>query len=84
MSNKMTFKCKSCNNWEKEIPAQWSDVSPRFCGNDTCELSAKKGKGRKSFKSSPEMLEKVMPVAAASPWPTESAPKSKVRTKRSK
>jgi hypothetical protein len=60
----MTYKCKCCNVWEKAIPADWSDVVPRFCGNSRCELSMKKSKGKKGFRTSPEMLERVMPVVA--------------------
>lgn len=60
MMEKITFKCNNCG-WEKQIPGQWTDLSPRFCGNNSCELSAKKGKGKKSFKSHPEQLEKKLP-----------------------
>lgn len=57
---KLTYKCNSCG-WEKAIPAQWGDVSPRFCGNSSCDYSLKKGKGKKSFKSHPDQLQKIMP-----------------------
>lgn len=62
MTDKVTYKCMCCNDWEKSISAAWADVSPRFCGNNSCEMSIKKGKGKKSFKSNPEMLQKVMPA----------------------
>ncbi len=83
--DKVTYKCKCCNNWSKAIPAAWGDVSPRFCGNNSCELSLKKGKGKKSFKSNPEMLEKVLPAPKpkAEDKPTKS-PAQKVRGRKKK
>lgn len=53
---KVKYKCKGCG-WSKELPAEWADVKPRFCPTPTCEMSVKKSKGRKSFRSHPDMLE---------------------------
>ena len=76
---RMTYKCKCCNAWEKSIPVEWADVSPRFCGNEKCDLSMKKSKGKKSFRSQPDMLDKVMPTAPQAPVKAKA---SKVRTKK--
>ncbi len=83
--DKVTYKCKCCDSWEKAIPAAWGDVSPRFCGNNSCELSVKKSKGKKSFKSHPEMLEKCLPVVKPKQddKPTKS-PSQKVRGRKKK
>jgi hypothetical protein len=78
MTQMMTYKCKCCDVWEKAIPADWSDVAPRFCGNKRCELSLIKSKGKKGFRNSPEMLERVMPVE---PAPVEAPKTSKSRRK---
>lgn len=53
---KVKYKCKGCG-WSKELPSTWADVKPRFCPTPTCEMSVKKSKGRKSFKTNPDMLE---------------------------
>lgn len=53
---KATFKCKLCG-WEKQLPETWANVTPRFCGNHKCEMSARGGKGKKSFRITPELLE---------------------------
>ena len=71
----MTYKCKCCG-WSKSIPASWGDDSPRFCQNSKCEMSLKKGRGKKSFRSNPDMLEKILPVKKPQPAPTK-APKVK-------
>lgn len=78
----ITYICKSCG-WTKDIPATWSDISPRFCGNNSCELSIKKSKGKKSFKSEPDKLEKIVPA----PKPkielkTEKSPENRVRNRK--
>ena len=81
---KVTYKCKCCG-WQKAIPAAWADVSPRFCGENTCEYSIKKGKGKKSFKSNPDMLEKVMPVVKPKQEERPSkTPQGKVRGRKKK
>lgn len=78
----MTYKCKSCG-WEKSIPALWSDVKPRFCANAKCELSLKKGKGKKSFRSNPEQLEAIMPAPKPAPEASKPAKKGpKVKKKK--
>lgn len=80
--DKVTYKCNCCG-WEKSIAAAWADVSPRWCGDGSCEFSLKKSKGKKSYKSHPDMLQKIMPVAKPK---EESRPvktsQSKVRKKR--
>jgi len=53
---KVKYKCKGCS-WTKEMPGDWADVKPRFCPTPSCEMSLKKSKGRKSFRSHPEMLD---------------------------
>lgn len=53
---KVKFKCKGCG-WTKELPETWGDVVPRWCPTPTCEMSVKKSKGRKSFRTNPEMME---------------------------
>lgn len=58
--DKITYTCKCCG-WMTEVPGEWTDMSPRFCGNSSCELSLKKSKGKKSFKSNPDQLIKQLP-----------------------
>lgn len=53
---KVKYRCKGCG-WTKTLVAEWADVKPRFCFTPTCEMSVKKSKGRKSFRTNPEMLE---------------------------
>lgn len=53
---KVKYRCKGCG-WTKELVADWADVKPRFCPTPTCDMSVKKSKGRKSFRSDPDMLE---------------------------
>ena len=53
---KVKYTCAACLNWSKAIPATWGDIRPKFCGNNTCSLSLKKGKGKNSFRKSPESL----------------------------
>lgn len=53
---KVKYRCKGCG-WNKELPKEWADVKPRFCPTPTCEMSVKKSKGRKSFRSHPDMLD---------------------------
>jgi len=53
---KVKYRCKGCG-WTKEVPGEWADVKPRFCSTPTCDMSVKKSKGRKSFRTNPEMLE---------------------------
>lgn len=53
---KVKYRCKCCG-WSKELPADWADVKPRFCPTPTCEMSVKKSKGKKSFRSQPDKLE---------------------------
>ena len=53
---KVKYRCLSCG-WTKEIPKEWGDVAPGSCPMKTCEMSLKRSKGRKSFRTNPEMLE---------------------------
>ena len=53
---KVKYRCKSCG-WTKHLPAEWADQKPRFCPTPTCEMSVKKSKGRKSFRTNEDMLE---------------------------
>jgi len=53
---KIKYRCKCCG-WNKELPAEWADQKPRFCMASICEYSVKKSKGKKSFRTNPEMLE---------------------------
>lgn len=76
----MTYKCKCCG-WEKSIPAAWADVSPRFCPTNSCDLSAKKSKGKKSFRSHPEMLERIIPAKKVEVVQVET-PQPKVKKKK--
>lgn len=55
---KVKYRCKCCG-WTKTLPADWADVKPRFCPTPTCEMSVKKNKGRKSFRSEPDKLEET-------------------------
>lgn len=82
-ADKVTYKCKACKKWEKTIPAAWADQKPRFCMNQKCELSVKKGKGRKSFRRSPEMLEIILPKKSIAPAASKSE-KTRRRRKVSK
>lgn len=58
---KLIYRCKSCG-WEKAIPAQWADISPRYCGNNKCEYSGRKKSKKNSFMKTPSMLEIEAPV----------------------
>ena len=60
MNKRITYKCKKCG-WEGSVTAMWADIKPIFCPNEKCELSKTKGKGKKSFRSSPESLETILP-----------------------
>ena len=53
---KVKYRCTGCG-WTKTLVADWADVKPRFCPTPTCEMSVKKSKGRKSFRTDPDKLE---------------------------
>ncbi len=80
--DKLVYKCGCCNEWEKALPSSWSDISPRFCGNNSCDLSLKKSKGKKSFKSNPEFLIKIDPPKPKKEDQPIKTPEQKVRRKR--
>ena len=76
---KLSYRCKDCG-WEKSIPAQWADVSPRYCGNKKCKYSGRVKQGRTSFLKEPKMLEIIMPTKAE---PKVHVPVSKAPKKQS-
>lgn len=53
---KIRYRCKCCG-WTKELPEEWGDIKPKCCMSSLCEYSVKKSRGRKSFRTNPEMLE---------------------------
>lgn len=53
---KVKYRCMGCG-WTKELPKDWGDVRPRYCPTPTCEMSVKRSKGRKSFRTNPDMLQ---------------------------
>ena len=76
--DKVKYRCKGCG-WSKVLPSDWADISPRFCPTPTCEMSVKKGKGKKSFKLTPDMLE-ITTISAPTPA-SESKPAERVETR---
>jgi len=58
--NKVIFTCKNCG-WDGQLVSNWADIKPVFCPNKKCQFSKEKSKGRKSFRSNPEMLEITFP-----------------------
>lgn len=74
---KLTYKCSECG-WEKAIPAQWADVSPRYCGNKKCKYSGRIKRERTSFLKEPKAL---LIIKQEKPEPPKHEPVSKKKEK---
>lgn len=70
---KLVYKCSHCG-WERTIPAQWADVSPRYCENKKCRYSGRIKNDRTSFLKEPKAL---LILKAKKEEPKEHVPTSK-------